>query len=346
MDITTDQTLQGIGDIYQTTDKIILGLGDISGVGTNYVTITGESDIRAITSQTLNGEASIGINGQILYDRQTIYTPPRNGILGNSFTVNPYDPTYNIIGQNFNGSQFDTCDLTPVNPNNQTVMVVYRPSSLVTRGSIVGCIDNDKDSTTTGFSISVETNGQLTFRVQKNNISTVNNMTVKTPAGTVVAGQWQVATLRYTADTIMANINNSLFGYSNTFGINVDILPTNNNSFGWVLGNQGFVAPVQNQSLWGISIAGRTLARFNRITTIIEFINTTFWNDNEFDAASFGGDIIVSTSFLFPSPNGGDPYQGDIAYVLIWSRAITNQDILQTYFFLQNALAPRGIILP
>jgi hypothetical protein len=275
-----------------------------------------------------------------------IFSPPRNGFLGNLFSSDTFDPVWISQGQHFSGNQFDSCATVPVNPPAETVMVVYQPTSLALRGSLVGCIDNDNDIKTTGYSISLETDGRVTFRSQKDNISTVNNLVVSTTPGIAQVALWQVATLRYSGNTLTGNINDNLFGVSATYGSDVDALVTQNDSFGWVIGNQGFVAPIDNQSLYAISVFGRTLGGFNRIISSTILISDTLFDEVDFDSAEFGGDIQINISQAFPSPNGGDPYVGNIAYVIIWKRALTDNELLQSYFFLKNALVSRGITLP
>ena len=67
------------------------------------------------------------------------------------------------------GPKYCTCSaaFTAVSPLTETIMVVASTKSLDNRQSIIGSIDINKDNSTTGYAIYIETDGRLTFRSQK-----------------------------------------------------------------------------------------------------------------------------------------------------------------------------------
>ncbi len=281
-----------------------------------------------------------GLDPQVLYDVEGLH----NGILGSSNSVDNSDPVYTSEGLQFATlGQFCTCNTVPVNPLTQTILVVAKTINLSQKQSLLGCIDVARDDSVTGYSIDVNIDGSIDYRAQKNNSST--NLVASFPAGTIVPEVWFVATLRYSGNTVTADLNNGT-RIQNNFLTNVDGGPITNDSFGYILANQGFTPPINNNSLFGAALFGRTFWNGSNAGQVV----ILHQEDSLFDGFTFGeeyfGGLVQETVVIPPDIGSGNIFTGDIAYAIIWDRAITDSELLQTYLFLKNSLISRGIVLP
>lgn len=283
-----------------------------------------------------------GVNPQVLYDITA--DPTYNGFLGNSTDVDIYDPAFITTGMKFEGTYVD-CSIVPIDPLNQTVIVIFKMDGLTENTSIIGSIDIDNDSTTTGYSIDVDADGSLKARVQMRTTTGVTyNMNASYPAGTIVVGDWNMSSLRYSEGTVTANYNLNSPVIS-SFALDPSTIGINNNSSGWYIGNQGYVPPTSDESLYGGFLYGTGLyygyGSYSSTTTYVD----TFWGDSPFGENYWGGNSITEITITEPLP--GRPFlNGVVAYVLIYNRILTDDEITGVYNTLKTSLAGRPVILP
>jgi hypothetical protein len=283
-----------------------------------------------------------GADEQVLYDITA--DPTYNGILGNTSSVDGYDPAFITTGVSFEGT-FCDCSTVPINPLEQSVVVIFKMNSITADTSILGSIDIDNDTTTTGYSVDVDLDGSLKTRAQMRTTTGVTyNMTADYPAGTIVVDAWNMATLRYGGGTVTANYNLTA-PIVNTFGVDPFTIGINNNSTGWFIGNQGYVPPTSGSSLYGQILYGLNLywgsGSYNTVTTYTD----SFYDESEFWDKPWDGAATTEVTIVEPLP--GRPFlDGVVAYVLIYERLLTDDEVVGIYNSLQSALASRPVILP
>lgn len=283
-----------------------------------------------------------GVDPQILYDITP--DPAYNGVLGATSSVDGYDPTFIATGVKFEGTYCD-CSSVPTNPLEQSVVVVFKMDDLTADTSILGCIDVDKDTTTTGYSIDVNTDGSLSTRAQMRTTTGVTyNVSAAYPAGTISVGNWNMATLRYSGGTVTANYNLQA-PITATMGIDPFSIGINNNSSGWYVGNQGYVPPTSGSSLYGTILYGlNTYFGSGSYTTVTTYTDT-LWDESLFWDKPWDGATETEVTITEPLP--GRPFlDGVVAYVLIYERVLTDDEVIGIYNSLQTALAARPVELP
>lgn len=288
-----------------------------------------------------------GADPQVLFDVSAV-GETFNGFLGSSSSPDDDDPSFTTEGQAFNGiGAHDDLSITPVSPLAQTVMVVFKSSSLTSslRQSVIGSIDADSDDRT-GYQITIENDGRLTFRVLKIDINDDRHeLTAQFPAGTIKANTWYVATLRYKNNQVVANINSDSIGVSASFTSNVEGIGIQNNSSGWVIGNQGKLPPAIGDAFWGSSIWRRTLWALQFVQVFSDETKDAQWGENEYAETHYGGTKTTST-IVFDSGTVGDFFFGSVGYAILWNDFISDDLWIQTYFFLKNVMSSRGVSLP
>jgi predicted nucleic acid-binding Zn ribbon protein len=283
-----------------------------------------------------------GLDNQVLYDITP--DPEYNGILGSTSSTDGSDPSFISTGVKFEGTYID-CSTVPINPLEQSIVVVFKMDSLTANTSILGCIDVNKDTTTTGYSVDVDVDGSLKMRTQMRTITNVTyNASADYPAGTIVVGDWNMGVLRYANGEITANHNLNGAIVQN-FGIDPYTIGISNNSSGWFIGNQGYVPPTAGSSLWGQVLYGTNLyfgsGSYNSTTTY----TNSFWDESLFWDKPWDG--ASSTEITIVEPLPGRPFlDGAVAYVLLYDRLITDDEIIGIYNSLKSALASRPVDLP
>jgi hypothetical protein len=242
-------------------------------------------------------------NTQQLYDIGP--APSYNGVLGSTTSVDINDPTWVSTGLRFQGT-YVNCISVPVNPLEQTIIVVARVDNLDQNTSIIGCIDTDNAANCTGYSIDILIDKSVVFRTQKNVASPAGMyvLTTSYPSNSIALGGWFFAALRYKSNKIVGNLNN-LSSVQNQYSINVESLGIINNTKGYFIGNQGYVIPLSGGSFWG---------------------GSSFSNSN--------------------SNTGQPLMDGIVGYTLIYDVYLEDSSIDSIYNVLKTSLASRPITLP
>lgn len=312
-----------------------------------------DPDIPYTSVLRLTNIVGIFRNNETLIDE--MMSPPRsgdiltegtdkNGILGRNLLIESCDPTFSSVGLSFNGiNQMVSCNSVPINPLKQSVIIVAKVTNLLQDCSLVGSIDSNKNSSTTGYEIKVDTSGKLIFRSQKNN-GLRNDLFIEFPSGTINPNIWFCAGLRYENNILSADFNNLSY-IKGSYTTDVDGTPIINNSTGWTIGNQGFISPITNNTYFNKSIFGKSIWGFLYTSSQIaeNFLNR--FGENDWGVGFWGGrntNIIT----INPIEGVGNFLNGMVAYVIIYNRALTNFEYTQTYKFLRTLLSDRGIVLP
>jgi hypothetical protein len=289
-----------------------------------------------------------GADPQVVYDIQN----GRNGFFGRIPTTDSFDPTYNSVGVHFSsvvGAQYITATAAPVNPQKQTIIVIANSSSLARKQSILGCIDANKENTVTGYAININTDGSLDFVAQKDAGTQTFTLTAELAPGTVDQGEWFLASLRYAGNTVTGNVWNPRIQsqISNVFGTNVDAGVVLNDSLGYYIGNEGSIPPSVGDSFFQGTIWGRGFWQFQFVTQIVTPIFQSPWGGTQWGHGSPWGGLVTTETIVNPGQTlAGHFFFGDIAYVVIYNRALTDSELLQAYIYLRGVVASRGIILP
>ena len=252
-------------------------------------------------------------DSQLLYDVSGNYPNGYNAQLGTNGQTENGDPTWTAEGLDFFNNYVSGL-WTPVNNESQTILVIAKPDTL--KGSPIGCIDTDEPNLTSGYRIEVESNGAVTFTTNKVKASTgLQTLACQYPAGTVQAGDYFFAALRYTNNTLAANVNR-LDSIQSTFSTPVDNTDVRNNSRGYYIGVGGFVNTTLSQSLTGQILTGATLTG-------------------------------IPQTVPAPTPLLQGFFDGTVAYVIIYDRYLTDEELTDAYLTLKFDLADnRSISLP
>ncbi len=251
----------------------------------------------------------------------------------------------NIISPFPNQPRFAQLKNVPINPLQQTIMIAARVKDLTNAQTIIGCIDCEQNNTVTGYSITINTDASITFRTQKYN-GIGNNLTVTLPPGSVNTTDWFVATLRYRNNNICGNLNNGADNI-NSFGSNIDGTNIQNNSLGWILGNQGVISPVTTTSFWKRSLWKKTFWKSSPTAKSPELavVQDSFWNASLFNERYWNGEtgtILVDIPIL----GQGNPFTGNIGYVIMWASYLGDVDLIQSYNYIKSKMFSRGVLLP
>ena len=158
-----------------------------------------------------------------------------------------------------------------------------------------------------GYSIEVGTGGTVNFRANSGGTPLV----LSSPAKTIRQNGWFMAALRFTNGSLMGRVNLTDFSSKTILGFT----PPSSNSNGWWLGKaaDGYPGPTSTNSIMGRNRFGRS--RFGQ-------------------SATTGTPLSVAT------------LDGDIAYLLVYDRAISDQELGSIYSFLKIDLGVRNISLP
>jgi hypothetical protein len=254
-----------------------------------------------------------GTDTEKLFDISGAYPDGFNAFLGSFEAVEPNEPTFSSVGMTFKNN-FVNASVIPVDLTAQTIIVVAKPSSLSVSGGLLGCIDTNNDTGISGFQISVNPDGSISYRVQKVTASAQNNLVVSYPAAAVNTSQYFFASLRYGNDTLTANLD-QLPPITTTYGVDVEgIGGILTNTRGYYIGAGGFEPPCYMSSLFHGGLFGSTLT--GKVGTI-------------------------------PSVSPDEPgyFDGIIAYVFIYNRYLQDEEIDNTFQFLKTELLTRGITL-
>jgi len=280
---------------------------------------------------------------QRLWDIQSV-NDKHHGVIGRTSNIETSDPSFSSTGLLFNGvDQMATCLTVPVNPLKQTVVIIAKVNNLNSINDFIGCIDVTGNTTVSGYSISVDTNGALIFRSQKNN-GIRNDLLVSTPNGTIIPQTWFTACLRYNANTLTGDVNRTL-KVTGQYGVDVDGTPIVNNSSGWIIGNKGFVPPYTNNSYFNRSIFGKTLWGFRYFSSQIVNTDTNYFGERAFGTGYYGGINVIeyiNSNVL----DVGNFLDGNVAYVLVYNRDLSDIEYTQAYLYLKVVMIARGISLP
>lgn len=252
-------------------------------------------------------------DSQLLYDVSGSYPNGINAQLGTNGQNEDADPTWTAEGLDFFNNYVSGL-WTPVDNEAQTIILIAKPDTL--SGSPIGCIDTDEPNITSGYRITVESNGALTFLTHKVKESTgLQALSCQYPASSVSIGDYFFAALRYTNNTLTANLNN-LAAVQSTFSVPVDNTDVKNNSRGYYIGVGGFA----NTTLYG-ALTGQLLP-----------------------GASLSG---IPSVVPAPVPLLSGFFDGVVAYAIIYDRYLTDEEITNTYLTLKFDLADnRSIALP
>jgi len=201
-----------------------------------------------------------------------------------------------------------TVDATavPVSLSGQTVIIVAMSPTLP--APLMTLASSTFSSSENGYSIEIGSTGTVNFRANMGDVP----LAVGYPIKTIKKKQWFMAALRFDNGTLTGRVNN-LLNRSNLYG---SFSPPSANSAGWFLGKQSADYP-------GTALGANALSNRNRFGQV-RFHQTQ------------------STSSPLPVSN----FSGEIAYALIFDRAIQDFELDSIYAFLRLEMAKRNIVLP
>ena len=283
-----------------------------------------------------------GLNDQVLYDITP--SPEYDGILGSQSGVDINDPVWVSYGLKFNGT-YVNCSSVPVNPLEQTVIVVAKIDELSTPASIIGCIDSDNDTLCTGYSIDIDVTRKIRFRSQKRtSTNQTYDLNLQYPDSTdFELGQWFLCVLRYKNNTLYGNLNNKST-INVQYPVDVESLGINNNTKGYYIGNQGFVKPMTGGSFYSGCFYGGALYGSGANVQITYVSVPSYWNQSQFNETYFDGSNTTNVVFVQPVP-GRPLLNGIVAYTLIYDRILLDEEVEIVYTSLKSTLLSRQITI-
>lgn len=254
-----------------------------------------------------------GTDDEKVFDISAAYPDGLNAVLGSFEAVEVNEPVYSSDGLTFKNN-FVNASIIPLNIDAQTLIVAFKPTNLTVAGGLLGCIDTTNDAGVSGFQISVNPDGSISYRVQKVTDTTQNNLVVSYPSSAINTSECFFAALRYGSNTLTANLS-QLDPITTTFGTDVEgIGGIKNNSRGYYIGTGGYENPSYLSGLYGEGMPGSLLT--GKVGTLPT--------------------VSVDMSGYF---------DGLIAYVFIYNRYLQDEELSNTYQFMRTALNSRGITL-
>ncbi len=246
------------------------------------------------------------VDSQKLFDVSGSYPDGYNGTLGTLTTEDELDPLFVDEGVDFYNQLINTSNV-PLNHQEQTIVVISKGLS----GSTIGSIDLD-NPLVTGYRISFDADGGVEFRAQRTNTTSTNDLRVIYGENSNTGDDYIFTALRYSDNTIVGNLN-QLTPVIATFGTDIDSTDILDESRGLYIGAGGFfgalgISPIPGEMIPGGSVPG---------------IPEEF-PDSELMAGFF---------------------DGTIAYVLVYDRFLSDEEIANTYQALKIEMISRGIAL-
>jgi hypothetical protein len=254
-----------------------------------------------------------GTDDEKVFDISAAYPDGFNAVLGSFEAVEVNEPVYGSHGLTFKNN-FVNASIIPLDIESQTLIVAFKPTNLTVPGGLLGCIDTTNDTGVSGFQISVNPDGSISYRVQKVTNTTQNNLVVSYPSSAINTSQYFFAALRYGSNTLTANLS-QLDPITTTFGTDVEgIGGIKTNSRGYYLGIGGYENPSYLSGLY---------------------------------AQGMPGSLLTGKVGTLPTVSVDMPgyFDGVIAYVFIYNRYLQDEELSNTYQFLRTELNGRGITL-
>ena len=260
-----------------------------------------------------------GIDSQIVYNVGPNFQGLHDAVLGTSILSESNDGTWVSHGVSLNSSSDQIVNATgvPVSAAQCTVVVVAMAPSVASDMSIVNSLQTTED---TGFSIDLRENGGVSFRAQYTQVVGTETQVVVTstkdvtfPSGSVDAGDYFMAALRFDHGLLKGNINSSSALSARFSSYPADVTGS---SPGWYFGKSStsYVSMAENASLYSGALYGQ--------------------NSYEQAAASA---TTVSVGY----------FNGTLAYAIFFDRALFDFELDFVYAQLKgDLLSSRGIVLP